>query len=57
MYVQYFIGPFRYSDPVIRCRFAEKLSEKYFKLIQEKKDEEERKAAEAQAPDEFDLLK
>ena len=31
----------KYSNPVIRCRFAEKLSEKYFKMMEEGKLETE----------------
>ena len=31
-----------YSNPVIRCRFGEKLSEKYFRLLQQQKRKKEK---------------
>ena len=32
-----------YSNPVIRCRFAEKLSERYFKFVERFQEDEEKK--------------
>ncbi len=41
-----------YSNPVIRCRFAEKLSEKYFRMV-----EEDRQSSVPKERDVVDLLK